>query len=236
VETDACNFQHPPGAEARSFIASGSRPGEPQNALTWENATTQAAGPSTQPLLNHTACRSTRSSWEGLELRRSVFEKLCHTRKRMEAAVVSVTQEREVLTTLLDDVATLHEVAETLPNGDDRAQALEAVANRWLASAPGMRPSIAAALLGLAEPTVRAWARRGILRIRSRKPRLLLDPASVLEVRELVGELRRAGRTRNLLDEVYNRLADEQRLADPDLADSLAQMRRGEYIVRRPAG
>jgi hypothetical protein len=25
VETDACNFQHPPGAEARSFIASVSR-------------------------------------------------------------------------------------------------------------------------------------------------------------------------------------------------------------------
>jgi hypothetical protein len=113
---------------------------------------------------------------------------------------------------------------------------LEAVANRWLTSAPGMRPSIAAALLGLAEPTVRAWARRGILRIRSRKPRLLLDPASVLEVRELVGALRLAGRTRNLLDEVYNRLADEQQLADPDLAESLAQMRRGEYIVRRPAG
>jgi uncharacterized heparinase superfamily protein len=151
-------------------------------------------------------------------------------------AVVSVTQEREVLTTLLDDVAKLHEVAETLPDGDDRAQALEAVASRWLASAPGMRPSIAAALLGLAEPTVRAWVRRGILRIRSRKPRLLLDPASVLEVRELVGELRLAGRTRNLLDEVYNRLADEEQLADPDLAKSLAQMRRGEYIVRRPAG
>ena len=25
METDACNFQHPPGAEARSFIASVSR-------------------------------------------------------------------------------------------------------------------------------------------------------------------------------------------------------------------
>jgi hypothetical protein len=85
-----------------------------------------------------------------------------------------------------------------------------------------MRPSIAAALLGLAEPTVRAWARRGVLRIRSRKPRLLLDPASVLEVRELVGELRRAGQTRNLLDEVYDRLADEQQLADSTCSFSAA--------------
>jgi hypothetical protein len=151
--------------------------------------------------------------------------------------VVSVTQEREVLTTLLDDVAKLHEVAGTLPDGDERAQALESVAKRWLASAPGMRPSIAAALLGLSEPTVRAWAQRGILRIRNRKPRLLLDPASVLEVRQLVSELRLAGRTRGLLDEVYNCLADEQQLADPDLAESLTQMRRGEYVVRRrPTG
>ena len=150
---------------------------------------------------------------------------------------MSVTQEREVLTTLLDDVAKLHEVAGTLPDGDERAQALESVADRWLASAPGMRPSIAAPLLNLSEPTVRAWASRGILRIRSRKPRLLLDPASVLEVRQLVGELRQAGRTRDLLDQVYNRLADEQQLADPDLIESLGQMRRGEYVVRRrPTG
>jgi DNA-binding transcriptional MerR regulator len=153
--------------------------------------------------------------------------------KAKEADAVSVTQERDVLTTLLDDVAKLHEVAGTLPADDERAQALESVADRWLASAPGMRPSIAAPLLGLSEPTVRAWARRGILKIRSRKPRLLLDPASVLEVRQLVGELRQAGRTRDLLDEVYNRLADEQQLADPDLIESLKQMRRGEYVVRR---
>jgi hypothetical protein len=146
-------------------------------------------------------------------------------------------QEREVLTTLLDDVAKLHEVAETLPAGDRRARELESVADRRLASAPGMRPSIAGALLGLSEPTVRAWTERGILRVRSRKPRLLLDPASVQAVRQLLGELRLAGRTRDLLDEVYNRLADEQQLADPDLAESLAQMHQGEYIVRRrPTG
>ena len=68
----------------------------------------------------------------------------------------------------------------------------------------------------------------------SRKPRLLLDPGSVLEVKQLVEELRRAGRSGNLLDEVSNRLTDEQTLADPDLAESLEQLHRGEYVVRRP--
>lgn len=149
---------------------------------------------------------------------------------------MSVMQERETLKALLDDVAKLQAVAESLPNDDERAQALESVASRWLASAPGMRPSIAASLLGLSEPSVRAWARRGIFKIRSRKPRLLLDPASVLEVRELIADLRQAGQSRGLLEAVYNRLADEEQLAGAELTESLEQMRRGEYIVRRPAG
>lgn len=117
-----------------------------------------------------------------------------------------------------------------------RAQALDLVASRRLASAPGMRTVIAATALGLSEPTVRAWVRRGVLRARSHKPRLLLDPASVLEVRELIDELRQAGRTRDLLEQVYNRLIDEELLADPDLAESLWQMRRSEYVVRRRLG
>jgi len=151
-------------------------------------------------------------------------------------STVSLMDEREDLTTLLDDVAKLHEVAHTLPTGDERVQALESVAEHRLASAPGMRLSIAAAVLGLSEPTARAWARRGIFRIRSRKPRLLLDPASVLEIRHLVADLREAGQSRGLLDAVYNRLADEQLLANPDLMESLEQLHRGEYIVRRSAG
>ena len=97
-----------------------------------------------------------------------------------------------------------------------------------------MRASVAATLLGLSEPTIRAWARRGVLRVRSRKPRLLLDPASVLEIRRLVEDLRRAGQSGSLLDEVFNHLADEQLLAEPSLAESLGQMHRGEYVVRRP--
>jgi len=148
---------------------------------------------------------------------------------------MSVIDEREALTTLFDDVTELHNVAGTLPADDERARTLESVANRRLASAPGMRLSIAAYLLGLSEPTTRAWAKRGIFRVRSRKPRLLLDPVSVMEVRQLVASLREAGQSRGLLEEVYNRIADEQQLADPDLAESLEQLHRGEYVVRRPA-
>jgi hypothetical protein len=147
---------------------------------------------------------------------------------------MSVIDERETLTVLLDDVAQLQKVAETLSPDDERVQALEAVVNHRLAAAPPMRVSIAAAFLGLSEPTARAWAGRGVLRVRSRKPRLLLDSGSVLEVRQLIEELRRAGHAGNLLDELFNRLSDEQTLADAELAESLEQMHRGEYVVRRP--
>jgi hypothetical protein len=156
--------------------------------------------------------------------------------KVKEVNAMTLMQEREELTSLLDDVAKLHEVADTLPADDERARALASVADHRLASAPGMRPSIAASMLGLSEPTVRAWARRGIFMIRSRKPRLLLDPASVLDVRQLISDLRQAGLTRGLLEEVCNRLADETLVADPDLQESLEQMHRGEYVIRRPAG
>jgi len=63
-----------------------------------------------------------------------------------------------------------------------------------------------------------------------------IDPASVLDVRQLITDLRRAGRTRGLLEAVWDRLADEQQLADPDLQESLSQMHRSAYVVRRAAG
>jgi hypothetical protein len=66
------------------------------------------------------------------------------------------------------------------------------------------------------------------------EPRLLLDPGSVHSVARLVADLRKAGRTRGLLDEVYRRLADASLLNRADLLESLEQMRRGEGIVLRP--
>ena len=57
------------------------------------------------------------------------------------------------------------------------------------------------------------------------------DPAP----RHLVGDLRRAGQKRGLLDEVFRRLADDALAERDDLAESLAQMRRGAGRVVRPA-
>jgi len=53
-------------------------------------------------------------------------------------------------------------------------------------------------------------------------------------VQHLLQDLRGAGRTTGLLDEVFRRLTDAAWQDNPDLAESLAQMRRGEgNVIRR---
>jgi len=59
-----------------------------------------------------------------------------------------------------------------------------------------VRPVVAASVLALTEKTVRAWAAAGVLTIRQRRSRLLLETDRVHEVRHLVRDLRRAGKTR----------------------------------------
>jgi hypothetical protein len=119
-------------------------------------------------------------------------------------------------------------VADTLAADDSRRIRLFNVVARVLDEADPVRPVIAARLLDLNEKTVRAWANEGVLRISIAKPRLLLDVHRVHDVRILVRDLKAAGRTKGLLDEVYRQLADSALLAREDLQGSLAEMQRGD--------
>ncbi|HTW03753.1 MAG TPA: hypothetical protein VMF87_25875 [Streptosporangiaceae bacterium] len=150
-------------------------------------------------------------------------------------AVEAEAERAKELLSVVDDVA---EVAETLPSGDPRRSKLMTVIAKTLAAAPPVRPVVAAELLGLSDKTVRAWAREGVLVILQDEPRVLLDARRLYEVVALVHDLREAGRTRGLLDEVWQQLSDRALLDRDDLTESLEQMRRGEgRIVRpRPAG
>ena len=89
--------------------------------------------------------------------------------------------------------------------------------------------SVAAPLLGVSEPTVRSWTRRGLL-IYADGHDSGLDVGRLYEVIALVRELRSTGQTHDLLNKVWDRLADNAVLERPDLRDSLAQMRRGDGI------
>jgi hypothetical protein len=77
------------------------------------------------------------------------------------------------------------------------------VARSELQSIRPIRPRIAAAILEVSERAVRSWTEQGILTAATLTPRLTLDPGRPYQVWHLVHDLRDAGRTPGLLDEVY---------------------------------
>ncbi len=106
------------------------------------------------------------------------------------------------------------------------------VIDRTLKATPPVRPAVAARVLGLTEKTVRHWAEEGVLTLKQATPtRQGVDPERLHAVLHLVRDLRAAGQTRGLLDEVWRRLNDQALLDREDLQESLAQMRRGEGAV-----
>jgi DNA-binding transcriptional MerR regulator len=147
---------------------------------------------------------------------------------------MTIAVEEKRVRSLFERIEAVEEVAETLADDDERRAKLLAVSNAALADEGTIRPVIAARLLGLSEKTVRAWAAEGVLTIAQRTPRLLLDVQSVHAISHIIRELRSLGKDRDLLDEVWHRLADAALLERGDLQESIEQMRRGQGRILRP--
>ena len=148
---------------------------------------------------------------------------------------MSVATEAAHIRDLFETIEELESVASSLAEDDERRHKLDGVVARTLRQAPPVRPVVAGELLDLTEKTVKAWAREGVLAIHSQEPRMLLDTVRLHEVLHLVSDLRRAGKTRGLIDEVHRRLSDQSLLDRSDLASSLDEMRSGRGRVVRPA-
>jgi hypothetical protein len=146
---------------------------------------------------------------------------------------MSVATEAAHIRDLFDTIEELEAVASSLSEDDERRRRLDGVVAKTLRQAPPVRPVVAGELLDLTEKTVKAWAREGVLAIHSQEPRMLLDTVRLHEVLHLVADLRRAGKTRALIDEVHRRLSDQSLLDRPDLASSLDEMRSGKGRVVR---
>jgi hypothetical protein len=122
---------------------------------------------------------------------------------------------------LIERIETLERVASTLPDQDDRRLALLGLVEKDLGSAHPLRPRIAAEVLDLSEKTVRAWTQEGVLtRAAGQSSRVLLDAERVHEVLRLVTDLRAAGKTVGLFDEVQRRLADAKALERAEVGES----------------
>lgn len=148
---------------------------------------------------------------------------------------MSVTLEQERIDNLFSRVKDLDDVARTMPPDDPRRATLDKVIRAELTEAEPVRPRIAAALLHLTEKTVRAWLSEGVLTAAVNQPRVLLEPSRLYEVVSLVRDLRSAGRTTGLLDEVFRRLSDSALLEREDLQRSLSETAEGKgTLVRGP--
>jgi len=147
---------------------------------------------------------------------------------------VTLAVEEARVRKLFDLVEAAEEAANSLDPDNELRTRLFRAAHAVLADEATIRPVIAADLLGLSEKTVRAWAAKGVLTVVRRNPRMLLDTVSVHLVSHLVRDIRAAGKDRDLLDEVWQRLSDQALLDRDDLKESLEQMRQGKGRVLRP--
>jgi len=142
---------------------------------------------------------------------------------------MTVATEQLLVRHLFERVEEIEDIADTFDPEDERRARLLRVADHAIADCGPIRSRIAAELLQLSEPTIRSWVREGLLaRAESTSRVLTLDAGRVHEVMHLVDDLRRAGRTKGLLDAVWHRLNDASLLERDDLTESIEQMRLGE--------
>lgn len=130
---------------------------------------------------------------------------------------------------VLSRVGALERIASRISGDNQSRTELLQVSREVLGDLDPIPVSVAASLLGVSEPTVRSWARRGLVSYADGRDGGL-EVGRLYQVIALVRDLRAAGETHDLLNKVWHRLADQALLDRPDLKDSLAQMRRGDGI------
>jgi hypothetical protein len=146
------------------------------------------------------------------------------------------TMQRRMVATLvsIDDAAGVLSEARSLEDATEirrRVQAAEeglAELERSLGAETPVEVSQAAKILAVSPPTVRAWAKRGILeRVRGRSP-IALTFESVRRTRRLLGELRAQGADREFVQRLLDAALDRHELSRPEAACGLEQWRAGE--------
>jgi hypothetical protein len=148
---------------------------------------------------------------------------------------MNATQELDTAGRLAREVEEIAKIEAALDANPDAQRSLADLRGRLIDLQPTVRLSVAADLLEISLPTIRAWMEDGPLREAGNSSPRRVSLESVLEVRPVLRDLRALGQDRNLLAAVSNRLEDERDLASPDLQRSLEEMRRGDLIDVTPS-
>lgn len=141
----------------------------------------------------------------------------------------AVEERREAIEARVEEIEAIEEAELALKEGeiDEALESLSDALSLTRSTAPPVTVRIASQLLGVSQPTIRAWADEGALEdLPETSPRAVtLD--SVMRVRRILEELRELGRSRQIRQALLARVDDELTLQNPDLRRSLRQMRTG---------
>ena len=119
---------------------------------------------------------------------------------------------------------TLHRTEDALQNGSVKQALSELPETQHTVAA--MRPAAidvaqAATALGVSKPTVRAWARRGLMVLASEQPTMLTFP-SVVDLRHRLQRLRETAGDAKRWQSLLAAAADQRELAEPGAREGLA--------------
>lgn len=129
-------------------------------------------------------------------------------------------------------IYTLADVREAVKNGQ-RDAALDALdeAQEVLTSVkhtPGVSVAAASEHLGVSEPTIRSWAKRGALRTVPEVSPTQVDLESLHLVSRALAELRERGQDRDWLQAVVDHLHDREARESDALREGISQLKRGQ--------
>jgi DNA-binding transcriptional regulator YdaS (Cro superfamily) len=125
----------------------------------------------------------------------------------------------------------LADARETLENGQ-RDAALNALEDaqellRSVTHSPGISVAASGQLLGVSEPTVRSWAKRGALRAVPGTAPMQIESARLHLVSRALNELRERGQDRDWLAALADYLHDHQARRNTPVQEGISQLKRG---------
>ena len=143
--------------------------------------------------------------------------------RRMVATLVSIDDATEALS----EASELKDATEIRRRVKAAEQAL-AELERDLGEETSVEVSQAAKILAVSPPTVRAWAKRGLLEALPGRSPVALTFDSVRRTRRALAELRAQGTDREFVQRLLDAALDQRDLSRPAVARGLEQWRSGQ--------
>lgn len=93
---------------------------------------------------------------------------------------------------------------------------------------PGVCVAAASEQLGVSEPTIRSWVKRGALVAVPKASTMQIEPESLHRVSRALAELRERGRDRDWLQAVVDHLHDRDARKSDVVQKEIVQLKRGQ--------